>query len=106
MILSKERSKQEAQRRRKAEEEDEWRRVEREREEQEKRRMWEFKNVDLESRNLNETNFDFGKYNEKIARINRKGKKSDEEGDGGGGGRKRERTPVQYAERELKVKDF
>ena len=94
----------------KEEEEGEWRRVEREREEQSRRRMWEFKNVDLESRNLNETNFDFGRYNEKIANINKRGKRRDEEGGGGGGegkggkgGERRERTPVQYAERELKV---
>ena len=106
MIMSKERTKQEGIRRKKEDEEEEWRRVDREREEQNRRRMWEFKNVDLESRNLNETNFDFGRYNEKIARMNKRGKKKDEERGGREGerrGERRERTPLQYAERELKV---
>lgn len=112
MILSKERTKQDVRRRKKEEEEEEWRRVEREREDQNRRRMWEFKNVDLESRNLNETNFDFGRYNEKIARLNKRGKRKNEDGGGREGvgpegrGEKRERTPVQYAERELKVDRF
>jgi len=73
-------------------------RIQKEREEQEARRMFEFGNQGLESRNLYETNFDLGRLMGKTSKVNFAPNRTLREPNNS----KRPRTPLEDVEREMK----